>query len=101
MSDDEPTDNARQMVMVLPAERLAQLEAVVIASAGHALQDADALEDDEVAIQRALRDVGRRRRRGGPAPTRATRRGDEVDDRPSLLGVALADSGETTFGGSV
>ncbi len=55
--DDEPAHRARQMVMVLPAQRLAQLEAVVVAGTRHALQDADTLEDDEVAVQRALRDV--------------------------------------------
>ena len=99
--DDEPADNARQMVMVLPAERLAQLEAVVIASACHALQHADALEDDEVAIQRALRDVGTSVVEEVGHRHWPTRRGDEVEDRPSLPGVALTDSGETTFGGSV
>ena len=53
--DHEPAHGARQMVMVLPTERFTQLETIVIANSSHALQDADALEYDEVAVQRALR----------------------------------------------
>jgi hypothetical protein len=53
--DDETAHGARQMVMVLPTQRLAQLESIVVADASHALQHSDALEYDEVAVQRALR----------------------------------------------
>ena len=52
--DDEPARRAREVVVVLPAERLAQLEPIVVTSAGHPLQHADSLEHDEVAVQRAL-----------------------------------------------
>ena len=54
----EPAHGAGEVMMVLAAQCLAQLEAIVIADARHPLQDPDALEDDQIAIQRALRDLG-------------------------------------------
>jgi hypothetical protein len=88
--------------MVVPsAQRLAQLEAIVIADSGHPLQHADPFEDDEVAVQRALRDVGPvggeevGDRNGSPC------RGHEVEDRSTLLRVALSDAAESAFSSGV
>ena len=99
--DDETAPSARQMVVVLPAERFAQLKAIVVADSSHTLQDADALEYDEVAVQRTLRC----RRTVLPEQVgdshRPTGRGDEVEDRPALLRETLADTGEASLGGGV
>ena len=74
MSIDQPAHGARQVVMVLPAERLAQLEAIVVADSGHALQDADASR-----VRRGCGTASSARRRSRP------RRGDPArtpGDRP-------------------
>ena len=99
--DDQPAHGAGQVMVVLPAQRLAQLEAIVVARTGHPLQHADALEHDEVAIQRALRDAGAVVIEQIGHGDRAPGSGDEVEDGPALLGVALPDAAETALSGRV
>jgi membrane protein len=88
-------------MVVLPAQCLAQLEAVVVAGAHDALQDAGAFQHDEIAVQRTLRydtPVATEQVRNGHRPPR---RGDEVEDRPPLARMTMATTGEATLGGGV
>ena len=96
--DHQAACRACQVVVMLPAEGLAQLESIVMSRTGDPLQDADAFEHDEVAVQRALRhrsaifleQVGHRHR--------TRRRSDRVENRPALPGVPLSDASKTTLG---
>jgi regulator of sirC expression with transglutaminase-like and TPR domain len=80
---DEPAARAHEMVM-MAAERLAELVAGELVVRDHPAYDAGLLEHDEVAVQRALRkvraliaDLGHRQR--------SFASGEQLDDRRPLL----------------
>ena len=84
--------------MVVPAQTLAQLEPIVVAPPGDALEDSDVLEHDQISVQRALRDarvidrhqLGHRDRPAGCD--------DEVEDLATETGVSLTDLGQASLG---
>ena len=92
--------------MVMAAQTLAQLEPVVVAPSGDALQDADVLEHDQIAVERALREraagsgaiVDRHQLGHGQ---RTPSLGDEVEDLAPQPGVPLTDLGQSPLGGGV
>jgi hypothetical protein len=84
------------MVMVT-AQRLVELEAIV-AGARHALQHADSLEHDEVAIERALRQLGSLGAAQISDRHRPSRSRDQLENLPALPGMTLPDASESAFG---
>ena len=85
----------------MPTQTLAQLEPVVVAPPGDPLQDADVLEHDQIAVERALRDTGIVDRHQLGNGHRTPCFGDEVEDLPAQPGVPLTDLGQAPLGGGV